>query len=165
MLCRVLIVEDQADLREMMAQMLTLEGFDAETAIDGVDALGKLLGSGLQPQIILLDMMMPRMDGWAFVDRQTNNPAIAGIPVVVLSAVPRDQLQDVRAVAVLQKPLNFDDLLSILRALTVLRVGVPPLDGARAFMGEISPLRSVRRGWRPTRRGCSPRALEPPWHQ
>ena len=114
--CRVLIVEDQADLREMMAQMLTLEGFDAETATDGLDALGKLLGSGLQPHIILLDMMMPRMDGWRFVDHQTNTPAIAAIPVVVLSAAPRNQLRDIRAVAVLQKPLNFDELLDILRA-------------------------------------------------
>ena len=114
--CRVLIVEDQADLREMMAQMLTLEGFDAETATDGIDALGKLLGTGPQPHIILLDMMMPRMDGWTFVDHQTNHPGIAAIPVIVLSAAPRSQLQDVRAVAVLQKPLNFDNLLDILRA-------------------------------------------------
>jgi CheY-like chemotaxis protein len=113
--CRVLIVEDQEDLREMMAQMLTLEGFDAETATDGVDALGKLLRSAVQPQIILLDMMMPRMDGWTFVDHQTNNPAIAAIPVVVLSAAPRNQLRDIRVVAILQKPLNFDELLAVLR--------------------------------------------------
>lgn len=114
--CRVLIVEDQEDLREMMAQMLTLEGFDAETATDGVDALGKLLRSAVQPQIILLDMMMPRMDGWGFVSRQAETPAIAGIPVVVVSAAPRDRLRGVRAAAILQKPLNFDELLTTVRA-------------------------------------------------
>lgn len=113
--CRVLIVEDQADLREMMAQMLTLEGFDAETATDGVDALGKLQGTGPRPHLILLDMMMPRMDGWTFVDHHNRNPAIAAIPVVVLSALPRDRLRDVRVAAVLQKPLNFDNLLDTIR--------------------------------------------------
>ena len=113
--CRVLIVEDQADLREMMAQMLTLEGFDAETATDGVDALGKLQGTGPRPHLILLDMMMPRMDGWTFVDNQNRNPAIAAIPVVVLSALPRDRLRGVRVAAVLQKPLNFDNLLDTIR--------------------------------------------------
>lgn len=113
--CRVLIVEDQADLREMMAQMLTLEGFDAETATDGVDALGKLQGTGPRPHLILLDMMMPRMDGWTFVDHQHRNPAIAAIPVVVLSALPRDRLRGVRVAAVLQKPLNFDNLLDTIR--------------------------------------------------
>jgi CheY-like chemotaxis protein len=56
---------------------------------------------------ILLDMMMPRMDGRTFVDQQVKNPAIAGIPVVVLSAAPRDVLRGVRAAAILQKPLNF----------------------------------------------------------
>jgi two-component system, chemotaxis family, chemotaxis protein CheY len=97
------------------AENWNITGFDAETATDGVDALGKLLRSGLQPHIILLDMMMPRMDGWTFVDHQTKTPAIAAIPVVVLSAAPRHQLRDIRAVAILQKPLNFDELLAILR--------------------------------------------------
>ena len=97
MACRVLIVEDEPDLREMMDQLLTLEGFDTETATDGADALGKLQGMAPRPNLILLDMMMPRMDGWTFVARQIKNPAIAGIPVVVLSAAPRDVLRDVRA--------------------------------------------------------------------
>jgi CheY-like chemotaxis protein len=115
MACRVLIVEDQADLREMMDQMLTLEGFDTDTATDGADALGKLQGTGPQPHVILLDMMMPRMDGWTFVAQQVKNPALAVIPVVVLSAAPCEQLAGVRAVAILQKPLNFDDLLMVVR--------------------------------------------------
>ena len=99
----------------MMAQMLTLEGFDAETARDGIDALCKLQGAGPSSQLILLDMMMPRMDGWTFVENQVRNPLIASIPVVVLSAVPRDRLRGVRAAAILQKPLNFDNLLATIR--------------------------------------------------
>ena len=115
MSCRVLVVEDDADLREMMAQILTLEGFEIDTAIDGVDALARLAAGG-HPTVILLDMMMPRMDGWAFVSRQAETPAIAGIPVVVVSAAPRDRLRGVRAAAILQKPLNFDELLTAVRA-------------------------------------------------
>ena len=115
MACRVLIVEDDADLREMMAQMLTLEGFDAETATDGADALGKVGAVGPRPHIILLDMMMPRMDGWTFVERQRSSPAIADIPVVVVSAAPVSLLRGLPVAAVLQKPLNFDQLLATLR--------------------------------------------------
>ena len=114
MSCRVLVVEDDADLREMMAQILTLEGFEIDTAIDGVDALARLAAGG-HPNVILLDMMMPRMDGWAFVDRQAQTPAIAGIPVVVVSAAPRERLRGVRAAAILQKPLNFDELITTVR--------------------------------------------------
>ena len=115
MSCRVLVVEDDADLREMMAQMLTLEGFEADTATDGADALTQLQGPDRYPHVILLDLMMPRMDGWAFVDRQAATPAIANIPVVVVSAAPRERLRGIRAAAVLQKPLNFDELLSAVR--------------------------------------------------
>jgi DNA-binding response OmpR family regulator len=115
MSCRVLVVEDDADLREMMAQILTLEGFEADTATDGADALTQLQTPGRHPDVILLDMMMPRMDGWAFVDRQAATPAIADIPVVVVSAAPRDRLRGIRAAAVLQKPLNFDELITTVR--------------------------------------------------
>ena len=59
--------------------------------------------------------MMPRMDGWTFVDRQAGTPAIADIPVVVLSAAPRERLRGIRAAAILQKPLNFDELIETVR--------------------------------------------------
>ena len=115
MSCRVLVVEDDADLREMMAQILTLEGFETDTATDGADALTQLQTPGRCPDVILLDMMMPRMDGWTFVDRQAGTPAIADIPVVVLSAAPRERLRGIRAAAILQKPLNFDELIETVR--------------------------------------------------
>ena len=115
MSCRVLVVEDDADLREMMAQILTLEGFEADTATDGADALTQLQAPGRYPDVILLDMMMPRMDGWTFVDRQAATPGIANIPVVVVSAAPRDRLRGVRAAAILQKPLNFEELITAVR--------------------------------------------------
>jgi CheY-like chemotaxis protein len=112
--CPILIVEDDADLREMMAQLLTLEGFRAATATNGQDALN-YLKHGQQPDLILLDLMMPVMDGWEFRKRQTADPAIARVPVVVLSAVDPTRSTDLDAAAILKKPLDFDRLLDLVR--------------------------------------------------
>jgi CheY-like chemotaxis protein len=112
--CPVLIVEDDADLREMMAQLLTLEGFQAETVANGRDALEYLRTSDL-PDVILLDLMMPIMDGWEFRRRQRQDPALANVPVVVLSALDAARAQDLEEAAFLKKPLDFDRLLQLVR--------------------------------------------------
>ncbi len=112
--CPVLIVEDDADLREMMAQLLTLEGFQAETVANGRDALEYLRTSDL-PDVILLDLMMPIMDGWEFRRRQRQDPALAKVPVVVLSALDAARAQDLEEAAFLKKPLDFDRLLQLVR--------------------------------------------------
>ena len=112
--CPVLIVEDDADLREMMAQLLELEGFKAETAANGRDAL-KYLEAGERPDVILLDLMMPVMDGWEFRHRQIQNPSIADVPVVVLSALDPARAADLGGTSFLKKPLDFDRLLELVR--------------------------------------------------
>jgi CheY-like chemotaxis protein len=112
--CPVLIVEDDADLREMMAQLLTLEGYRATTVANGRDAL-EYLHKGDTPEIILLDLMMPVMDGWEFRRRQTEDPALARVPVVVLSALDPSRAADLNGAAFLKKPLDFDRLLSLVR--------------------------------------------------
>src|SRR6266581_4459159 len=85
--CPVLIVEDDSDLREMMAQLLTLEGFQAATVANGREALEYLNSVDRQPDVILLDLMMPVMDGWEFRRRQQADPAVSDVPVIVLSAL------------------------------------------------------------------------------
>jgi len=100
----------------MMAQLLTLEGFDAEVASDGREALDLLRFPELRPHLIVLDMMMPRMNGWAFRRHQNNDPAIADIPVVIVSAVPPDQLDAVSAAAIVPKPCDYDRLVRTVRA-------------------------------------------------
>src|SRR4051794_9814888 len=84
--CPVLIVEDDEDLREMMAQMLNIEGFSTATASNGREALD-YLHSTRRPNVILLDLMMPVMDGWEFRRQQQADPQIAPVPVIVLSAL------------------------------------------------------------------------------
>jgi CheY-like chemotaxis protein len=110
----VLIVEDDADLRDMMAQLLSLEGFNAASVSNGREAL-EYLHNGARPDVILLDLMMPVMDGWEFRRRQQADPAMADVPVIVLSALDQSRAADVNASAFLKKPLDFDRLLTLVR--------------------------------------------------
>jgi CheY-like chemotaxis protein len=112
--CPVLIVEDDAELREMMAQLLALEGFEARTAGNGREALD-CLQDGETPDVILLDLMMPVMDGWEFRRRQESDPRVAQVPVIVLSALDPGRAANVSAAAFLKKPLDFDRLLQLVR--------------------------------------------------
>jgi CheY-like chemotaxis protein len=111
----VLIVEDDEDLREMMAQLLSLEGFHSATAANGREALQYLHGAQ-KPQVILLDLMMPVMDGWEFRRQQQADPDLAPVPVIVLSALDQGRASDLEAAAFLKKPLDFDRLLSLVRS-------------------------------------------------
>jgi CheY-like chemotaxis protein len=112
--CPILIVEDDADLREMMAQLLTLEGFRASTVANGREAL-EYLSQGDKPDVILLDLMMPVMDGWEFRRQQQASADLSRVPVIVLSALDQTRAADVNAVAFLKKPLDFDRLLELVR--------------------------------------------------
>jgi CheY-like chemotaxis protein len=110
----VLIVEDDADLRDMMAQLLTVEGFGATTVANGREALTYLRGHAT-PKLILLDLMMPVMDGWQFRREQRRDPSIAAVPVVVLSALDQERAADLIVDDFLKKPLDFDRLLTVVR--------------------------------------------------
>ena len=112
--CPVLTVEDDEDLREMMAQLLTLEGFQTATVANGREAL-EYLHEASTPDVILLDLMMPVMDGWEFRRRQREDPQLARVPVVVLSALDQSRAADLDGAAFLKKPLDFDRLLQLVR--------------------------------------------------
>src|SRR5207247_8556466 len=106
--------EDDADLRVMTAQLLTIEGFNATTVANGREALD-YLEKGDRPDVILLDLMMPVMDGWEFRRTQQADPTLADVPVIVLSALDQTRAGDVDAAAFLKKPLDFDRLLQLVR--------------------------------------------------
>jgi chemosensory pili system protein ChpA (sensor histidine kinase/response regulator) len=117
---RVLVVEDDDDIREVIEQVLVSEGYRVELAKDGLDALDKLQGRP-QPCVILLDMMMPNMDGEAFLSALRARPAFATVPVVVISgnAVARQRARELAAVACLVKPFELDELLCVVRSVAM----------------------------------------------
>lgn len=106
---RILLVEDEPDIREVLASVLDLEGYDVATARNGVEALD-LLGSGPRVDLILLDLMMPIMSGWEFRRVQREDPALAGIPVVVTSASAPGTVEPDRF---LPKPFGIDELIQV----------------------------------------------------
>ena len=82
----LLVVDDDPSIRETLADILNDEGYTVMTAANGQDALERLRGSGATPCVILLDLMMPVMSGPEFYDEMQHDPALAAIPVVVISA-------------------------------------------------------------------------------
>ncbi|MGE3271188.1 MAG: response regulator [Chloroflexota bacterium] len=109
---RLLVIDDDASIRGFLAEALTDEGYEVSTASDGLEALS-ILDTWL-PDVILLDLMMPKMDGWAFRARQQLMPALAHVPVIVLSAT-RDlalKAQDLQPAYLFSKPFDLDELLT-----------------------------------------------------
>ena len=81
---RVLVVDDDEVIRQLIAVNLTLEGFDVATAVDGQDCLDKV--AAIDPDVITLDIMMPRLDGWVTASQLRRNPETSGIKVVLITA-------------------------------------------------------------------------------
>jgi two-component system response regulator MprA len=108
----VLIVEDDRDIRECMADALEVEGYSVALAANGREALDQLRG-GVFPDLILLDLLMPVMSGWEFRQEQLADPLLSGIPIVVVSASSPGGLRPDRH---LPKPFGLDELLEIVAA-------------------------------------------------
>jgi CheY-like chemotaxis protein len=113
---RVLVVDDDASIREALADLLGDEGYRVTTATNGAEALTLLRSPGeLRPCVILLDLMMPIMSGQEFYAEQQRDPALAAIPIVVISA---DRNAALKATAFggeyLSKPVRLDSVLGVL---------------------------------------------------
>ena len=111
-MANILVVEDNDDVREMMAVTLEVEGHEVATAINGRDALDKL-HAGRKPCLILLDLMMPVMNGWEFRRALEGDPELCDVPVVVVSAATGEMTHRAEAAAYLPKPLDMDQLLDV----------------------------------------------------
>ncbi len=109
---RVLVVEDDEGLRETLAEVLADEGHEVRVAQDGEEALGAI--EGWTPEIIVLDLMMPRMDGYEFRARQRDLPAHPPAKILLLSAARDVQLaaQELGADGWLVKPFGLQEVLS-----------------------------------------------------
>jgi DNA-binding response OmpR family regulator len=115
----ILLIEDDRDVRETLAEVLQEEGYLVSMAKTGADALQQLGARQKLPAAILLDLMMPVMNGWDFWSVQQRNLAWAAIPVVVISADTnaKDKSTSLHPIACLRKPLDIDELLAILARL------------------------------------------------
>jgi CheY-like chemotaxis protein len=105
----VLVVDDNPEIRSSLKEVLEEEGYRVAGVADGREALD-YLRTEERPQLILLDLMMPVMDGWQFRAEQRKNPTLASIPVIVISAMA-DAAGDIGAERVLSKPLSPEVLL------------------------------------------------------
>lgn len=106
---RVLVVEDDEDAREAMVALLQMKGYRAVPAGNGQEALDYLHKAPV-PDLILLDLWMPVMDGWEFRHRQRLDPRLASVPVVVVTAL--SDRTDVDADEIIIKPVDVEHLLS-----------------------------------------------------
>ena len=108
----VLLVEDNDDVREMMALALQLGGHEVWTARHGREALAVLRGRR-RPDLILTDLMMPVMDGWELKAALARDRDLADVPVVAVSAVPAEYLQRTEGMQMVPKPVDIDRLLNL----------------------------------------------------
>ena len=107
---RVLIVDDDDSIRDFVSMALGLEGCDVRTARDGRDALN--VAHVWRPDLIILDLNMPIMDGWTFRTEQRQSPVLASIPVIVTSAGQNLQVRRelLEPCTFLPKPFELDAL-------------------------------------------------------
>lgn len=111
----VLVVDDEFDIREMLSDILVYEGYNVLAASNGEEALEQLR-AGTRPCLILLDVMMPVMDGYEFRKRQSLDPGLSSIPVVVVSGDGRieEKARALSAASYLRKPVDLEDLMTLL---------------------------------------------------
>ena len=123
----VLVVDDDTAIRTLLADALDGEGYEVVTAINGADALAKL--ATLQPDAIVLDLMMPVMDGRAFLAARRQDPRQAAIPVLVLSAAHDlgTVAPELGARACMAKPFDLDVLLAVIERLVRSDEAGPPV--------------------------------------
>lgn len=113
---KILVVEDDRDIRESMVELLEYENFEVISATNGKAGID-LLRSGVKPDLILLDLMMPVMDGFQFRVEQIKSPELSQIPVIIMTADGHMESKGelVGTVSIIRKPLNIDSTISVIR--------------------------------------------------
>jgi CheY-like chemotaxis protein len=113
----VLVVDDDRDIRELVRDILQFEGYSVVTASNGREALEHLRRADL-PRLILLDLMMPIMNGWEFRAEQLKDPQLKSIPVVVLTGDGNasEKARSLNAPNYVMKPVHLDHLLALVRS-------------------------------------------------
>jgi CheY-like chemotaxis protein len=119
MSCDILLVEDDDDIREVVADILEQNGYRVVPAGDGAEALQKLRAAPEVPRAIFLDLLMPVMDGATFRAEQLRDPKLAAIPVVVMSALADGPTRaaGLQPTEYLAKPIHSHELIAMARKL------------------------------------------------
>jgi CheY-like chemotaxis protein len=120
----ILVIEDDEGVRDSLAAILREDGHTVETVGGGVEALRRLRELPL-PTLMLLDLMMPGMDGIDFRRAQLADPALRDIPVIIISARPdiARQAAELGAEDFLRKPMSFEELLHVVQNRAITEVG------------------------------------------
>ena len=113
----IVVLEDHADTRGALSEMLKREGYDVFATDDGWEALGRLKVAP-RPCVVLLDLHMAAMSGEEFYRRQQNDPALATIPVIAVTAVPPEQRTGLGVIPVIRKPIDPDELYMAIARVT-----------------------------------------------
>lgn len=110
----ILLVEDDDFIRQEISEALEDEGYHVAKAAHGKEALA-ILDKGVKPAVVLLDLMMPVMNGWEFLKAFKKNDAFSGIPVIILSAfADRATIIGGDAISVLRKPISLTALFHVI---------------------------------------------------
>ena len=114
----VLVIDDEADIRSLLTDFLSAEGYAVVSALDGREGLARL-AAGLRPAVILFDLKMPVMNGWQFRAAQLADPALAAIPAIVTSGQQdaAQIAQDFPTVRHIRKPFRLAEVGEAVRAL------------------------------------------------
>ena len=117
----VLVVDDDGDIRDAIREVLQDGNYQPVLAADGASALDQLRTAPQKPCVILLDVMMPVLDGKGFRTEQRNDPALSGIPIIVLSAHADavSAAAEMSAEGFLRKPVDLNDLLHVVEQFCV----------------------------------------------
>jgi CheY-like chemotaxis protein len=109
---RILVVEDDSSIRELLVELLQSEGYEVASAVNGLEGL-KHLQTESNPDLILIDLMMPVMDGYSFRTEQLKNPQWSSIPVVVMSAEAnaKEKMKSFGITAFLSKPVELETII------------------------------------------------------
>ena len=113
MVQRVLVVDDEPDVAFLCRVNLEMEGYEVLTADDGQTAV-EVVGAE-HPDAVLLDIMLPRLDGWSVLSAIRADPSTAEIPVVIMSAKPREGRSLEGAIEYIEKPFSRDQLVRAVR--------------------------------------------------
>ena len=108
----VLLVDDEDDLRVALRELLEFHGYRVEETANGLEALERMSNGNPLPSVALVDLMMPRLNGWELIEIMRTHDSLSRVPVVVLSAMANDAPDGVAAV--IAKPIDTAELLAVI---------------------------------------------------